>query len=215
MKSVGTANIDRRKFLALGLGAVTMGLTACSSGNSKESYEEGYSAGYSSGYTAGIEAGKAESTGANTNTSTSTSADTSESSKAETSNVPESGIEYTINGVSLGTVKYSSHGTGVALVLDLTAKNVSNEAKSAIFIGSVVNAYQDGKALDEAFLVEGYETSYGTEIKPGATLNGWVAYELLDETTPVELEAGTINASSGKTPYYGLTNPQTVDTATL
>ena len=211
MKSVGTANIDRRKFLALGLGAVAMGLTACSSGNSKGSYEDGYSAGYSAGYTAGIEAGKAGSTGANT----STSADTGESSKAETSNVPESGIEYTINGVSLGTVEYSLHGTGVALVLDLTAKNVSDEVKNATFTGSVVNAYQDGKALDEAFQVEGYETSYGTEIKPGATLNGWVAYELLDETTPVELEARTINTSSGKTPYYGLTNPQTVDPTTL
>ncbi|MDB1857186.1 hypothetical protein, partial [Collinsella aerofaciens] len=54
------------------------------------------------------------------------------------------------------------------------------------------------------------------QIQPGAVLEGWLAYELIDETTPVECEAGGQTTSSGdENPFYGLTNPQTIDLSTL
>ncbi len=197
MKSRLIGTVYRIGLFAFCLGTIVMGLTACSSGDSKGTYEDGYSAGYA----AGFEAGKAEVS--------------SNSQSSSSSDIPESGIEYTINKVSLGNAEYSSDGTGAAVVLDVTAKNVSDEVKHAFFIEDVVCAYQNGIALTECISVEGYDYYGGAEIKPGATLDGWVAYELLDETTPIELEAGMVGTTEGKKPYYGLTNPQTVDPTTL
>ncbi|WP_322153572.1 DUF5067 domain-containing protein [Paratractidigestivibacter sp.] len=194
-----STKIARREFLALGLGAAAAGLAACSSGGSKGSYDDGYSAGYA----AGLEAGKAE-------------AESSAKAEAEAaeSSIPASGIEYTINKASLAAEKYALRGTGVAIVLEVMAKNVSDEVQSAFFTGNAMSAYQDGKALGQASDVEGYEYVSGTEIKPGVTLDGWIAYELLDETTPVEIEADTTSSVNGQ-PYYGLANPQTIDPTTL
>lgn len=199
MNSGISTAITRRYFLAAVLASTATGLTACSSNGSKGGYDDGYSAGFAAGYEAGRSAKE----------------DAGKDDDITSDGIPQSGIEYTIDSVSRGDVEYSLNGTGIAIVLNVTAKNVSDDVVQAFFIDRIMNVYQDGKALAGTTSVVGYDYYGGTELKPGATLDGWVAYELLDETIPIEIEAGTINTSDGKTPYYGLANPQTVDPTTL
>lgn len=191
--------ISRRYFLAAVLASTAAGLTACSSNGSKGGYDDGYSAGFAAGYEAGKSAKE----------------DAGKDDGTTSGGIPQSGIEYTIDSVSRGDVEYPLYGTGTAIVLNVTAKNISDDVAQAFFIDNIMSVYQDGKALAGTTSVVGYDYYGGTELKPGATLDGWVAYELLDETTPIEIEAGTINTTDGRTPYYGLTNPQTVDPAAL
>ena len=188
---------SRREALALGLGLAIAGLSGCGINiTTKGSYDDGYA----DGYAAGLAAGKDTSTDA--------------SDGSQVSDIPSSGIEYTINTASLGFTRYPVTGDGTVLVLDMTAKNVSDQVAS-IYFGDVLSAYQDGKGLMWATNVEGYEHCNVTDVKPGVTLDGWVAYELLDTTTPVELEAKTSQTGEMSQVMYGLTNPRTVDLTQL
>lgn len=186
-----TALIPRRAFLALGLAAGSACLTACSG---KGSYDDGYAAGYAA---AQADAAGKEKDGSGGN-----------------GDIPASGIEYTITGAQRG-VEQLDHSKSL-LILNVTAKNVSDDLQYAHFAGNEILAFQDGKGLNSGVLVEGLDLPESRQIQPGAELEGWLAYELIDETTPVECEAGGQTTSSGdENAFYGLTNPQTIDLSTL
>lgn len=186
-----TALIPRRAFLALGLAAGSACLTACSG---KGSYDDGYAAGYAAAQADAV--GK-EKDGSGGN-----------------GDIPASGIEYTITGAQRA-VESSSDGKPL-LILNVTAKNVSDDLQTAHFAGDEIVAFQDGKGLNPSISVEGLDLPEIRQLQPGAVLEGWFAYELIDETTPVECEAGGQTISSGdENAFYGLTNPQTIDLSTL
>lgn len=186
-----TALIPRRAFLALGLAAGSACLTACSG---KGSYDDGYAAGYAA---AQADAAGKEKDGSGGN-----------------GDIPASGIEYTITGAQRGV---ESYGDGKPLlILNLTAKNVSEDLQTVMFSGNEILAFQDGKGLNPSMLVEGLDLPESRQIQPGMVLEGWLGYELIDETTPVECEAGgQIASSDNNEAIYGLTNPQTIDLSTL
>lgn len=186
-----TALIPRRAFLALGLAAGSACLTACSG---KGSYDDGYAAGYAA---AQADAAGKEKDGSGGN-----------------GDIPASGIEYTITGAQRGV---ESYGDGKPLlILNLTAKNVSEDLQTVMFSGNEILAFQDGKRLNPSMLVEGLDLPESRQIQPGMVLEGWLGYELIDETTPVECEAGgQIASSDNNEAIYGLTNPQTIDLSTL
>lgn len=187
-----TTLIPRRAFLALGLAAGSACLTACSG---KGSYDDGYAAGYAAAQADADKNKKKGSTGGSSDT-------------------PTSGIEYTITGATRGTEQLD-HSKSL-LILNVTAKNVSDDLKNATFTGLEIDTFQDGKGLESSMLAEGLDLPESRQIKPGAELEGWLAYELIDETTPVECEAGYQAASAGDSnPFFGLTNPQTIDLSTL
>ena len=186
-----TTLIPRRAFLALGLAAGSACLTACSG---KGSYDDGYAAGYAA---AQADAAGKEKDGSGGN-----------------GDIPASGIEYTITGAQRGV---ESYGDGKPLlILNLTAKNVSEDLQTVMFSGNEILAFQDGKGLNPSMLVEGLDLPESRQIQPGTVLEGWLGYELIDETTPVECEAGgQIASSDNNEAIYGLTNPQTIDLSTL
>lgn len=186
-----TALIPRRAFLALGLAAGSACLTACSG---KGSYDDGYAAGYAA---AQADAAGKEKDGSGGN-----------------GDIPASGIEYTITGAQRGV---ESYGDGKPLlILNLTAKNVSEDLQTVMFSGNEILAFQDGKGLNPSMLVEGLDLPESRQIQPGTVLEGWLGYELIDETTPVECEAGgQIASSDNNEAIYGLTNPQIIDLSTL
>lgn len=186
-----TALIPRRAFLALGLAAGSACLTACSG---KGNYDDGYAAGYAA---AQADAAGKEKDGSGGN-----------------GDIPASGIEYTITGAQRGV---ESYGDGKPLlILNLTAKNVSEDLQTVMFSGNEILAFQDGKGLNPSMLVEGLDLPESRQIQPGTVLEGWLGYELIDETTPVECEAGgQIASSDNNEAIYGLTNPQTIDLSTL
>ena len=191
MTNVTASPMDRRAFLALGLGACcAVGLTACGQSSSKGTYDDGYSAGYAAGLADAEAKAKQE-----------------EEEKA--ASTPVSGIECTITGASLGTEEL----TGKSLiVLDVTAKNVSDGDQPVLFSSGLMNVYQDGKGLNMTMMVEGREDADMRTVQAGVSLNGWVAYELIDTTTPVEC---SVNQYSDGSVVTGLTNPQTIDPSTL
>lgn len=186
-----TTLIPRRAFLALGLAAGSACLTACSG---KGSYDEGYAAGYAAAQADATEKEKGGSGG--------------------DGDIPASGIEYTITGAQRGV---ESYGDGKPLlILNVTAKNVSDDLQTVLFSGNEIVAFQDGKGLKSSMLVEGLDLPESRQIQPGTELEGWLGYELIDETTPVECEAGgQIASSDNKEAIYGLTNPQAIDLSTL
>lgn len=93
---------------------------------------------------------------------------------------------------------------------------MSDDLQDVHFAGNEILAFQDGKGLNSGVLVEGLDLPESRQIQPGAVLEGWLAYELIDETTPVECEAdGQITSSGDENAFYGLTNPQTIDLSTL
>lgn len=184
-----TALIPRRAFLALGLAAGSACLTACSG---KGSYDDGYAVGYAA---AQADAAGKEKDGSGGN-----------------GDIPASGIEYTITGAQRGV---ESYGDGKPLlILNVTAKNVSDDLQFVVFSGNEIVAFQDGKGLKTSVWVEGLDLPESRQVQPGTELEGWLAYELIDETTPVECEAGGQITSSDDA-IYGLTNPQTIDLSTL
>ncbi len=184
MKQSGPSSIDRRTFLALGFGACcAFGLAGCGQ-SSKGSFDDGYAAGYAAAVSDAEAKAKQE-----------------EEEKA--ASTPESGVEYTITSASLGTVQYSGE---TVLILDVTATNVTAEDTHIYFIGYEISAYQDGKGLTPCTFVEGRDLPDSRTVQAGVSLEGWIAFELIDTTTPVELKAAS---------PYGLTNPQTIDLSTL
>lgn len=194
MKLSTTALIPRRAFLALGLAAGSACLTACSGKSSKGSYDDGYAAGYAA---AQADADKEKRDGS-----------------SGSGDIPGSGIEYTITGAQRGVESFGD--SKPLLILNVTAKNVSDDLQIAMFSGNEIAAFQDGKGLESSMLVEGLDLPESRQIKPGTELEGWLGYELIDETTPVECEAGGQTTSSGhEHVIYGLTNPQTIDLSTL
>lgn len=79
----------------------------------------------------------------------------------------------------------------VVVTYDLTNKQANEDATP---FGTYVQAFQNGRELEIAFFgleePEGYDSSsYLAEIKPGATQTVTLAYILLDETSPVSVEA--------------------------
>ncbi len=184
-----TALIPRRAFLALGLAAGSACLTACSG---KGSYDDGYAAGYA--------AAQADAAGKEKDGS------------GGGGDIPASGIEYTITGAQRG-VEQLDHSKSL-LILNVTAKNVSDDLQTVIFSGNEILAFQDGKGLKSDMFVEGLDLPESRQIQPGTELEGWFGFELIDETTPVECEAGGQMTSSDDA-IYGLTNPQTIDLSTL
>ena len=191
MTNVTASPMNRRAFLALGLGACcAVGLSACGQSSSKGTYDDGYSAGYAAGLADAEAKAKQE----------------EEEKKAS---IPTSGIEYTINSASLGTKQYTGEPV---LILEVTAKNVSDTDKGITFTGYEIAAYQDGKGLTGWSFVEGRDLPDSRTVQTGVTLDGWMAYELLDTATPVEFKAAN---TGGGANYYGLTNPQTIDISTL
>ena len=191
MTNTTASPIGRRAFLTLGLGACcAVGLTACGQSSSKGSYDDGYSAGYAAGVADAEAKAKQE-------------------EEEKKSAAPTSGIEYTINSASLGARQFSGEPV---LVLEVSAKNVSDSDQTIYFIGDVIAAYQNGKSLTECPVIEGRDLADSRAVQPGVTLDGWVAFELLDATTPVECKAGNQTSDPD---YYALTNPQTIDLSTL
>ena len=92
----------------------------------------------------------------------------------------------------------------------------TSEVPTVMFSGNEILAFQDGKGLNPSMLVEGLDLPESRQIQPGTVLEGWLGYELIDETTPVECEAGgQIASSDNNEAIYGLTNPQTIDLSTL
>ncbi|MGN8740998.1 DUF5067 domain-containing protein [Collinsella sp. LCP19S3_C6] len=186
-----TALIPRRAFLALGLTAASACLTACSG---KGSYDDGYAAGYA--------AAQADAAGKEKDGS------------GGDGDIPVSGIVYTITGAQRGVESYSDGKP--LLILNVTAKNVSEDLQTVMFSGNEILAFQDGKGLNPSMLVEGLDLPESRQIQPGTVLEGWLGYELIDETTPVECEAGgQIASSDNNEAIYGLTNPQIIDLSTL
>lgn len=183
-----TTLIPRRAFLALGLAAGSACLTACSG---KGSYDDGYAAGYAAAQADAVGKEKGGSGG--------------------DGDIPASGIEYTITGVQRGVEQLDGKPL---LILNLTAKNVSDDLQTVLFSGNEIVAFQAGKGLKSSMLVEGLDLPESRQVQPGTELEGWLAYELIDETTPVECEAGGQITSSDDA-MYGLTNPQTIDLSTL
>ena len=191
MTNMTASPMDRRAFLTLGLGACcAVGLTACGQSSSKGTYDDGYSAGYAAGLADAEAKAKQE-------------------EEEKKSSIPTSGVEYTINSASLGAKQYSGDAV---LILDVTVKNVSDIDQRVFFNGTEISAYQGGKGLTFCNFVDGRDLPDSRTVQPGVTLDGWMAYELLDGTTPVECKAAT---TSGDANYYGLTNPQTIDISTL
>lgn len=172
-------------------GLCIFGLAGCGQSSSKGSYDDGYSAGYA----AGVADAEAE-------------AKAGQGTEASSSSVPSSGIEYTINSTSLEARQYSG---APVLVLEVTGRNVSDADKPVFFTGTQIAAYQDGKSLTECGFVEGRDLPESRTIQAGASLDGWLGYELIDTTAPVELKAGNVAGTN----YYGLSNPQTVDLGAL
>lgn len=186
-----TALIPRRAFLALGLAAGSACLTACSG---KGSYDDGYAAGYA--------AAQADTAGKE------------KDSSGGDGDIPASGIEYTITGAQRGVESYSDGKP--LLILNVTAKNVSDDLQTVMFSGNEILTFQDGKGLKPDMFVEGLDLPESRQIQPGTELEGWFGFELIDETTPVECKAGCQTAASGdENAIYGLTNPQTIDLSTL
>ena len=186
-----TALIPRRAFLVLGLAAGSACLTACSG---KGSYDDGYAAGYA--------AARADAAGKEKDGS------------GESGDIPASGIEFTITGAQRGVESYSDGKP--LLILNVTAKNVSDDLQFVLFSGNEIAAFQDGKGLKSGMLVEGLDLPESRQIKPGAELEGWLGYELIDETTPIECEVGhQATSADDETAFYGLSNPQTIDPSTL
>lgn len=184
--------MSRRGFLLTTFGAFcAAGLAGCGQSSSKGSYDDGYSAGYA----AGVADAEAE-------------AKAGQGTEASSSSVPSSGIEYTINSASLEARQYSG---APVLVLEVTGKNVSDADKPVFFTGTQIAAYQDGKSLTDCSFVEGRDLPESRTIQAGASLDGWLGYELIDTTTPVELKAGNVAGTN----YYGLSNPQTIDLGAL
>ena len=102
------------------------------------------------------------------------------------------------------------------MILNVTAKNVSDDPQFVLFSGNEIAAFQDGKGLKSGMLAEGLDLPESRQIKPGAELEGWLGYELIDETTPVECEVGhQATSADHETAFYGLANPQTIDPSTL
>ena len=102
------------------------------------------------------------------------------------------------------------------LILNVTAKNVSDDLQTVMFSGNEILTFQDGKGLKPDMFVEGLDLPESRQIQPGTELEGWFGFELIDETTPVECKAGCQTAASGdENAIYGLTNPQTIDLSTL
>ena len=191
MTNMTASPMDRRAFLALGLGACcAVGLTACGQSSSKGTYDDGYSAGYAAGLADAEAKAKQE-----------------EEEKA--ASTPTSGVELTINGASLDT---GGAGGKTLLILDLTAKNVDTKDHYISFGYGLLNAYQGGKGLNDTLYVEGRDFSDSRYVQPGVSLDGWIAFELIDTTTPVEISA---QQSSNGTVTTGLTNPQTIDLSAL
>lgn len=193
MKLSATALIPRRAFLALGLAAVSACLAACSGKDSKGSYDDGYAAGYA--------AAQADAAG-------------KKSGSNGNNDIPVSGIEYTITGAQRGVE--SSSGGKPLLILNVTAKNISDDLQTVMISGNEILTFQDGKGLKPDMFVEGLDLPESRQIQPGTELEGWFGFELIDETTPVECKAGCQTAASGdENAIYGLTNPQTIDLSTL
>lgn len=176
--------VDRRSFLALGLVTGATLLSACSGQGSKGSYDDGYAAGYA--------AAQAD-------------AQKSEEDSGEDNNAPTSGLEYTITGAKLGKSQYAD---GTLLILNVTAKNVSDKDQLVSFNGIEIATYQDGKGLDYSIFADGLDRPDSRTIQPGVELEGWLGYELIDTTTPVECKADADG-------FYKLSNPQTIDLSTL
>ena len=165
----------------LTLGAGALCAFGLSGCSSKGSYDDGYAAGYAAAI-ADMEQQKAS--------------------------IPTSGIEYTINSASLGKKEF---GGEPVIVIELTGKNVGDNDHTVSFTGYELSVYQNGKALTPCPLVQGREAPDSRSVQAGVSQDGWIAYELLDTTTPVECKA----SSTGGTASYGLSNPQTIDLSTL
>lgn len=189
MRLDNKTKMDRRAFLALGLATGAALLSACSGQDSKGSYDDGYAAGYA--------AAQAD-------------AQKSEDGNGEGDEAPTSGIEYTITGAKFGKKQYTGEPV---LILSVTAKNVSDKDQIAFFNGNEITAYQDGKALDAWMFVDGLDLPDSRQIQPGVELEGWLGYELIDTTTPVECKVGC--GAGAQESYYKLSNPQTIDLSTL
>ena len=112
-----TALIPRRAFLALGLTAASACLTACSG---KGSYDDGYAAGHA--------AAQADAAGKEKDGS------------GGDGDIPVSGIEYTITGAQRGVESYSDGKP--LLILNVTAKNVSDDLQAVIFSGNEILAHE-------------------------------------------------------------------------
>ena len=181
--------IDRKAFLTLGLGACcAAGLTACGMGGDKDkgSYDDGYAAGYAAGLADAAKDAESEQGGSSASSSYK--------------------VEYTINSASLGVAKFTGESL---IILDMSGKNVSGADQWISFNRSAISVYQNGVELNSWSTVEGRESSDSRTVQDGVSLDGWIAFELLDSTTPVECKQ--ISSITN----LRLTNPQTIDITAL
>ena len=122
--------------------------------------------------------------------------------KEDTDSGNTSGIELTINDAYLSDDTDDDDKT--KLVLNLSACNVSKEPQFfSEFSLLGIEAYQGGKSLESSFINE--DDYYTGDIKPGTTVEGCIAFTLLEDSTDVEVE--TTDGS--------LTNPQTFNLSSL
>lgn len=120
------------------------------------------------------------------------------------------GVTYTID--SWQVMPRGKYLDGKALVLYMTATNQSDQEGYISWSGiGVAKAYQGGVQLDSAGVIDGLDYQTSSNVKGGVSLTGWLAFELRDESSAVEIDDYYSNES-----YNGdtrLTNPQTIDIA--
>ena len=82
----------------------------------------------------------------------------------------------------------NDHDGKPAIVLTYTWTNNSNETAKASLAVSI-EAYQNGVSLDNAFFIDGVDTSSGIKnVRPGYSIEVQTAFRLSDTTADVELE---------------------------
>ena len=97
-------------------------------------------------------------------------------------------MEYTVTRARRGVTSHVDH----APVIILSLEAVNKTGKTSLMYGSVgggdLKAYQDGRGLSPALQVEGMETAQSCELQDGASVGLELAFELLDESSPVKVD---------------------------
>lgn len=99
-------------------------------------------------------------------------------------------VKYTVKGTKVVPYGYGhgdSYVDGGALIVRYQAKNVSDEDQ--MVYPDELRAYQQGVKLDHAGYVDGLGSSTIETIEPGASIDGWIAFDLRDLHSAVTLKA--------------------------
>ena len=128
---------------------------------------------------------------------------TTENKEETTQNVDGKLGDYIVKIKSSEKFTTSSGTSGLKVVMDFT--NNSQETTSFDMV-TMTKAFQDGVEIDMAFDVANLGDSTSKQIRPGATIEVTIGFELSNEESPVEVEVSE---------FLSLTNDKILETINL